>query len=95
MRQHVQKSLIRTGVYAVALAVAASACAMGTAPAALAGTAPASLRGVNVLGWGFDDPAAVTAAGNRIWVANDQSNTVVELSARTGALIRVISGSRH
>ncbi len=53
---------------------------------ALPSTTPVSpLSSVNVLGWGFDEPWAITTGGAHIWVANN-GNSVTELSASTGAL---------
>ncbi|MFZ2059161.1 MAG: hypothetical protein WAV54_17310, partial [Acidimicrobiales bacterium] len=51
------------------------------------------LSGVNVLGWGFDYPNAIASDGTHVWAANYLGNSVVELSASTGALVKVISGS--
>ena len=62
---------------------------------ALPSTTPVSpLSSVNVLGWGFDEPWAITTGGAHIWVANN-GNSVTELSASTGALVKVIRGSRY
>lgn len=45
--------------------------------------------------WSFRAPAAIAATGTRVWVADQGANAVYELSARTGALIRIISGRRY
>ncbi len=45
-------------------------------------------------GWEFSYPGAVAIAGSRVWVAN-ANDSVTEVSAATGALIRVISASRY
>src|ERR1019366_4238407 len=52
------------------------------------------LSGVNVLGWGFDEPWAITADGTHVWVAN-RGKSVTEISASTGTLVRVIRGSSY
>ena len=52
------------------------------------------LSGVNVLGWGFNGPSGIASDGTHVWVAN-YGNSVTELSASTGALVKVISGSRY
>ena len=62
---------------------------------ASASATPASpLSGVNVLGWGFDDPWAITSSGTHLWVAN-RGESITELSASTGALVKVIRGSSY
>jgi hypothetical protein len=40
----------------------------------------------------FGDPAGVSWRGAFVWVANYAGNSVAELSAKTGGLVRVISG---
>lgn len=79
----------------LALLVGLTAVSPGDAwagsPLTAATAAPApSLKGVHVFGWGFDRAADITSNGTDVWVANGAS--VVELSAATGALVRVISG---
>ncbi len=39
---------------------------------------------------GFDDPAAIYGNGAYVWVANSQGNSVTELKASNGSLVRVI-----
>ncbi len=39
--------------------------------------------------------AAVASDGSHVWVTNFAGNAVTELSASTGALVRVISGSGY
>jgi hypothetical protein len=46
------------------------------------------LSGVNVLGWGFNGPSGIASDGTHVWVAN-YGNSVTELSASTGALVKV------
>lgn len=55
----------------------------------------ASPSGVHVYGWGFSSPGAVAAAGGDVWVADSGSASVFELNASTGALVRLISGSKY
>lgn len=50
------------------------------------------VRGPGAARWDFSAPDAIAVAGGRVWVADQGDNAVYELSARTGALIRVISG---
>ncbi len=59
----------------------------------LAVASPAALSGVHVFGWGFSNPAAIASDDTHVWVANGDS--VTELSATTGGLVKVISGSRY
>ena len=54
-----------------------------------------SHSGVKVLGWGFDRPAAVTSDATHVWVANWNGDSVTELSASTGALVKVIRGPSY
>ena len=61
------------------------------------------LPGIRIRWWGAEIPTAIAAAGNRLWVANslyaatggNDGGAVTELSASTGAPIRVISGRRY
>jgi hypothetical protein len=39
---------------------------------------------------GFDDPLAMTGDATYVWVANSQGNSVTELKASNGSLVRVI-----
>lgn len=39
---------------------------------------------------GFDDPVAIYGNGAYVWVANSQGNSVTELKASNGSLVRVI-----
>jgi DNA-binding beta-propeller fold protein YncE len=52
------------------------------------------LNGPRVFGWGFAGPDAIAADGRHVWVANGAGSTVSELSS-TGALVKVLSGSRY
>jgi len=40
--------------------------------------------------FGFDGPARLSDDWTHVWVANDAGNSVTELNATTGALVRVI-----
>ena len=80
-------------VLGLVITVAAYSASPARTSGALAGGASSALRGANVFGWGFNNPSAVADDGTHIWVANDgQPASVIELSASTGALVRVISG---
>ena len=55
-----------------------------------------ALTGVHVLGrGGFNEPRAVTVAGNHVWVANFNGNSVTELDATTGTVVRSLSARRY
>ena len=61
----------------------------------LAVAARAAARGVHVSGGILTSPASIASDGTRVWVANYDGNSVTELSARTGAVVKVISASRY
>jgi DNA-binding beta-propeller fold protein YncE len=44
---------------------------------------------------GFNGPGAISLGGSHVWVANSGGFSVIELSASTGALVRVITGSSY
>jgi DNA-binding beta-propeller fold protein YncE len=44
---------------------------------------------------GFNGSIAVTSDGTHVWVANSSGNSVTELSASAGGLVRVIFGRRY
>ncbi len=52
------------------------------------------VSGGHVFGWSFDDPRALALRGPDLFVANYYGNSITEVSASTGALVRVISGHR-
>ena len=54
-----------------------------------------ALPDVHVLGQGFSGPDAIAVAGNDVFVANQNSNSVTELNASTGAAVRVVSGAAY
>ena len=88
----------RAGVVGLAAIAAIAGCAQQAAPPA---QAPARqddaglVSGLGAARWGFRAPAAIAAAGNRVWVADQAASAVYELNSGTGALIRVISGRRY
>lgn len=43
----------------------------------------------------FDLPRAIADDGSRVWVSNYLSNSVVEIDARTGRVVRIIGGHRQ
>ena len=77
---------------------------LGSGPGAAAAR-PAALTGVHVFGWGFVDPDAIASEGAHVWVANLRGacsrrglcagNSVSELSASTGSLVKTISSARY
>ena len=64
------------------------------APASAA-VSESPLSGPHVFGWGFAYPYAVASDGTHVWVTNGDGDSVTELSASTGALVKVISGSAY
>jgi DNA-binding beta-propeller fold protein YncE len=48
-----------------------------------------------VFGWGFASPNSVSSDGTHVWVADSYANAVIELNAATGALVKVLRGSRY
>ncbi len=87
-------ALFLSGMTLATLAVTSAVGATGSnvSQVSLSATAVRPLSGVKVFGWGFDDPVAVASDGNHVWVANHYGNSVTELSASTGALVRVDPG---
>jgi DNA-binding beta-propeller fold protein YncE len=86
------------GVCAVALAAAVSACAATGASTASVRTlsGPRVSSGhLDAPALEFDSPDAVAVQGATVWVANGGGNSVTEINAATGALIRVITASRY
>jgi len=43
----------------------------------------------------LDQPAALAVAGGAVWVASPGTDSVTELSAASGALLRILSGPRY
>ena len=44
---------------------------------------------------GFNTASAVSSDGTHVWAANGGGNSVTELDAATGALVRVITGTKY
>jgi hypothetical protein len=55
----------------------------------------ATPKKIGALGWRLDSPSAVTPNGSHVWLPNLDGNSVTELSASTGAPVRVIHGSGY
>jgi DNA-binding beta-propeller fold protein YncE len=79
-------------------AASSPAASSATAPASASRARLAPLGSVKIPGRAISAPAAIAAGGGRVWVANslypstaDAGGWVTELSATTGALIRVVS----
>jgi len=99
-------STVLAGTCAVALALVLSAWTVTPtgaplAPVPTSAPVPASLSSVKLPGKVLSAPEAMAVAGGRVWIANSfypqtggDQGWVTELSARTGALIRVISARR-
>ena len=45
--------------------------------------------------YGLRNPAALAVGGGILWVANSLGNSVTEINASTGTLIRVLSGREY
>jgi DNA-binding beta-propeller fold protein YncE len=43
----------------------------------------------------FNFPASIASVGTHVWVANYSAESVTELDARTGRMVKVISGSGY
>ena len=87
-------SLVRLGLGAAALlAVVLAPASVAAAGSKVAPRIP--LAGASVIGWGFNGPYGVSSDGTHVWVANQGGNSVIELAAATGALVKVISGSSY
>jgi DNA-binding beta-propeller fold protein YncE len=86
------------GMSTVVLAALVSACAASGPPRAPSRgptAARSSFSRIDGPAGEFDSPDAVAVAGGLVWVANAGGNSVTEINANTGALIRVISASRY
>ena len=103
MGQRQTASTVLAGACAIVFAVFLWPWGPGTAlpKAAPARASDVSLSRVKVPGKALSAPVAIAADGNRVWVANSRypmtgsaGGCVTELSAKTGALIRVISARR-
>jgi hypothetical protein len=98
---------VRSGRTAALTAKSAGALALGLGlvmatcfgAASASGATPASaskstLRGPTILGWGIERPQGVATNGTDVW-APSGANSVIEVKAKTGALVRVISGASY
>jgi hypothetical protein len=47
---------------------------------------------IGVYSANLNGPAGIAAAGNTVWITNDGNNSVAELDARSGHVLRVLSG---
>ena len=79
-------------VAAVAILAAAAASGWSSTGAA---AVPAGVKGPRVLGWGFNEPVGVSSEGGDVWVVNTAGDSLTELDAATGALVRVLSASSY
>src|SRR5580692_4811029 len=88
-----------TGMWALVMAMFMSVGGAGAASAAApSARAPLGSGSVKIAGKAVSAPDAIATAGGRVWVANSRlpatgnpGGWVTELSASTGALIRVVS----
>lgn len=90
------RARLHLGPVRAALAVAATvALSLAGLPAAVSGAGTAGIAKVKVVGWGFQQPAALAVDGQDVFVANAGNNTVTELSLPTLTLVRVIHGAQY
>ncbi|MHB1509631.1 MAG: NHL repeat-containing protein [Acidimicrobiales bacterium] len=92
-RQSSGRSLLWTGVVAGVAGLLTPAL-LQVAPAAASGR-PAAVRSVLSGPYGFNAPDAVAAIGNDLFVANRAGNSITEVNAVNGALVRIFSGARY
>ena len=52
-----------------------------------------ALSGPHVFGWGFEAPEGISSDGTHVWVANYGGDSVTELNAATGTLVKVITSA--
>jgi hypothetical protein len=80
----------------IAATVVASVLSLGWLGAADASAASAHrLPGVHVIGWGFSEPDVVASVGGDLFVADGGYNSITEIDAAAGALVRVIAGPKY
>ena len=79
----------------LALTSAVGAAGSNASQVSRSATPVTPLSGVKVLGWGFNEPGAITLGGTHLWVVNVRGNSVTELSASTGALVKFNNGSGY
>ena len=60
-------------------------------------SAPEPLRcsAISPGGYRLDHPTALAAHDDHLWVANEAGNSVTEINASAGALIRVLAGRQY
>jgi len=58
-------------------------------PAPVSAALSTAVSGTQVLGWDFNYPEAVSSDGAKVWVENLDGDSVTELTASTGALVKV------
>jgi len=51
----------------------------------------AVVRAIGSAADGFNLPEVIAVAGNHVWIANNQANSLIELSAATGDLEKIIT----
>jgi serine/threonine-protein kinase len=83
------------GAGAAAAVAAAGALTFALWPASPAPLPPVTSRELAGSSYGFSSPNAVVLAGSRIWVANSAGNSVTELNASTGSVIRILDGASY
>jgi len=98
-RQKARRRRLRIGALlttALAFVVALLALVAGGVPSSTKGTTgnqPARTVGANtssVVIPHFNEPQAIAVSGSHVWIENMAGNSVTELNAKTGALVRVI-----
>lgn len=80
---------------AVVVGGALLAAGFATSSPGLAVASPVAANGVWVSAGNFDFPVSIASDGVHVWVVNLDGESVTELRARTGGLVKVISGSRY
>ena len=92
-RRSSRRGSIWTGIVA-GIASLLSPLLLQAGPAA-ASAQPAAVRSVPSGPYGFDAPDAVAAIRNDLFIANRAGNSVTEVNAVDGALVRIFSGARY
>jgi hypothetical protein len=101
-RRRIVAGSLLTGICAASLAISISACS-GAVPTGHVSVSTAKVKPTRVEsltltslrfpGRALEDPQAVASEGNFLWVTC--SNSVTEINARTGALVRVLSAKKY
>ncbi len=93
---------VSTSTRSVTVPAAGSSCKAGSAAIDWNITGPAGLPALP--GWGtvvygaqyqFNDPSALAADGGDLWVANAAGNSLTEVDAADGSLVRTVSGASY